>query len=85
MGKGDAALFQGLGRRQRAIRGKELRPLFQTKGRAEHGQLQVPRGELLGRECVALGGGERRVGFFVARGEKLAHRSGVEGDIEARA
>jgi len=29
-GKGDAALFQGLGRRQRAIRGKELRPLFQT-------------------------------------------------------
>jgi hypothetical protein len=55
------------------------------EGRTEHGQLQVPRGELLGGERVALGGGERRVGLRVARGEKLAHGSGVEGGVEARA
>ena len=49
------------------------------QGRAEHGQLQVPRGELLGGERVAHGGGERRVDLLVAHGR------GVEGGIEAGA
>ena len=67
------------------------RPLFlrntrqSPEGRTQDGQLQVPRGELLGGERVALGGGERRVGLLVARGEKLAHGRGVEGGIETGA
>ena len=67
------------------------RPLFlrntcqSPEGRAEHGQLKMPRGELLGGERVALGGGKRSVGLVVARGEKLAHGRGVEGGVEARA
>ena len=56
---------------------------FIGQGRAEHGQLQIPRGELLGGESVALGGGERRVRLLVARSEKLAHGRGVEGGVEA--
>ena len=43
----------------------------------------MPRGELLGGECVALGGGERRVNFLLARGEKLTHGRGVEGGVRA--
>jgi len=58
--------------------------LFIGQGRAEHGQLQPPRGELLGGERVATGACERRVDLVVGGAEKRGDRVGVEGGVEAR-
>ena len=54
-------------------------------GHAEHGQLKMPRGELLRSERVALGGGERRVDLVVGGAEERGYRVGVEGGVETRA
>ena len=53
------------------------------QGRAEHGQLQPPRGELFGGERVAMRARERRVDLVVGGAEELAERVGVEGSVDA--
>ena len=53
--------------------------------RAEHGQLQPPRGELLRGERVAMRACERRVDLFVGGAEERGDRVGIEGGVETRA
>jgi hypothetical protein len=52
------------------------------EGSAEHGQLQPPRGELLGGERVAMRARKRRVDLVVGGAEERGDRVGVEGSVE---
>ena len=58
---------------------------FIGQGGAEHGQLQPPRGELLGGERVAMRTRERGVDLVVGGAEERGDRVGIEGGVEARA
>jgi hypothetical protein len=51
----------------------------------EYGQLQPPRGELLGGERVAMRARERRVDLVVGGAEERVDRVGIEGGVETRA
>ena len=51
------------------------------EGRAEHGKLQSPCGELLGGECVAVRGGKRRLGLLIAYGKKRVDVRGIGGGL----
>ena len=54
-------------------------------GSTQHGQMQPPRGELLGGECVAMRAREGRVDLVVGGAEERCDRVGVESGVETRA
>ncbi len=78
----DLALQQNGGRTPSARGGFQRGDQF-LEGRPQDGELQPPGRLLLRGERVAMRARERRLDLLLARGEKLLHRRGVEGGIDA--